>query len=460
MSVPTLTLLELNKSIRLTLEEKFDAPIWIIAEINNINIHRSGHCYLELVQKAKDSDKIVAQARATIWATQFRFISSYFQSVTNKSLERGINVLVKVSVDFHEQYGISLNIRDIDPNYTLGDLERRKKEIIEKLISEGIFDMNKSLTLPTVIQRLAVISSAGAAGYEDFINQISSNKYDYSFAVTLFEADMQGANTETSVVNALNNIFDRQADFDVVVIIRGGGSKSDLSYFDNYNIAFHVTQIPLPVLSGIGHERDESVTDMVAHTKLKTPTAVANFIVDYNSLFENELLSNFDEITANVRDILKTGEMYLAAMSLSIYKTKDILSKSTEKCNSFYYRLKNISQNKLKGENIRLENSKLRIVKLPSVLVATQNQELNRKIVNLTRLKNYYFSNQEMMLKNLEQRIRLTDPENVLRRGFSITKIAGKTVSSKTKINIDDEIETIIYKNKITSKVLKNENSE
>lgn len=457
MSVTTLTLLELNKTIRLTLEEKFDAPVWIIAEINNINLHRSGHCYLELIQKAKDSDKIVAQARATIWATQFRFISSYFQSVTNKPLEKGINVLVKASVDFHEQYGLSLNIRDIDPNYTLGDLERRKKEIIEKLISEGVFDMNKGLLLPSVIQRIAVISSAGAAGFEDFCNQLYANKYGYSFEISLFEADMQGGNTENSVVKAFNDIFDRQSEFDVVAIIRGGGSKSDLSYFDNYNIAFHITQFPLPVLSGIGHERDESVADMTAHTKLKTPTAVANFIIDYNILFENGVTGIFEEIVSSVKDIIRTNEMYLAGMSLSVYKSKEILAKSTEKCNRFYYRLKNATENIIKEQNSKLNNDKIKLERIPSALLASQNQELDRKIINLTRLKNYYFSNQEAKLNSFEQSIRLTDPLNVLKRGFSITKIAGKAISSGSEIKIGDELETIIYENKIISKVVKNE---
>ncbi len=455
MPVPTLTLLELNKTIRLTLEEKFDAPVWIIAEINNINIHRSGHCYLELIQKAKDSDKIVAQARATIWATQFRVISAYFQSVTNKTLEKGINVLVKVSVDFHEQYGISLNIRDIDPNYTLGDLERRKKEIIEKLITEGVFDMNKNLMLPSVIQRIAVISSAGAAGFEDFSNQLATNKYGYSFEISLFEADMQGANTENSVVKALNDIFDRQPEFDVVTIIRGGGSKSDLSYFDNYNIAFHITQFPLPVLAGIGHERDESVTDMVAHTKLKTPTAVANFILDYNLLFESELNDTFEDIVSSVKDIIKTNEMYLAGMSLSIYKSKEILAKSTERCNRYFYRLKNITKNTLKDQNIKLENSKSRLERIPANLLIAQNQDLDRTILSLSRLKNHYFSKQEAKLNSFEQSIRLTDPVNVLKRGFSITKVGGKAVSAKTKIQIGDELETLIYENKIISKVIK-----
>lgn len=457
MSFPTLTLLELNRSIKKAIDASFDAPVWIIAEINNINLHRSGHCYLEFIQKAKDSDKIIAQARGTIWSSQYRFISSYFQSVTNINLEKGINVLVQVSIDFHEIYGFSLNVRDIDPSYTLGDLERRKKEIIEKLISEGVFDMNKELLFPTVIQKIAVISSSGAAGYEDFINQLSSNKYGYSFSVKLFEADMQGANTEASVIKALNEIFNLSQSYDIVAIIRGGGSKSDLSYFDNYNIAYHITQFPLPVISGIGHDRDESVTDMVSHTKLKTPTAVANYIIDYNLLFENDIQDCYQEIINHTRDIIKTQEMYIAGMSLGILKIKDKLSASTEKCNKLFYRLKNSCNNLIKDNNVKIESAKKRLTTIPISIITSENRELERRIIILTKLQNQYFSNQKQKMNELEQRIRLTDPTNILKRGFSITQISGKNINANTELKSGDDLKTILFDKTIHSKVFKHE---
>ena len=232
----SLTLIELNQKIKSSIEHTFDSTIWLVAEINSINKHRSGHCYLEFIQKASDYDQIIAKARATIWATQYRMIESYFYSVTGSNLQEGIKVMVRVSVDFHELYGMSLNVRDIEPSFTLGDLEKRKKEIIDKLESEGVIDMNKELELPLAIQRIAVISSSGAAGYEDFVHQLDKNKYGYGFSTTLFEADMQGKRTEETIVQALSDIFDSEKDFDVVTILRGGGSKSDLSFFDNYNI--------------------------------------------------------------------------------------------------------------------------------------------------------------------------------------------------------------------------------
>jgi exodeoxyribonuclease VII large subunit len=460
MSVPTLTLLELNKSIKKAIDVSFDTPIWIIAEINNINIHRSGHCYLEFIQKAKDGDKIVAQARGTIWSSQFRFISSYFLSVTNTNLDKGINVLVQISVDFHEIYGFSLNVRDIDPSYTLGDLERRKKEIIEKLISEGVFDMNRELMLPPVIQNIAVISSPGAAGYEDFLNQLSSNKYKYSFSVKLFEADMQGSNTEASVIKALNDIFSQNQNFDIVAIIRGGGSKTDLSYFDNYNIAYHITQFPIPIISGIGHDRDESVTDMVSHTKLKTPTAVANYIIDYNLIFENDVLQCYEEIISHTKDIIKTQEMYLAGMSLGILKIKDKLSASTENCNKLYYRLINSCNNLLKDNLQIIDSSTKRLSTIPLAIINLENKELERKIYGLRKLQSQYFINQKQKLEGLEQRIRLTDPKNILKRGFSITQIADKTISADTEIISGDNLKTILFDKTIYSEIVKHEKNK
>ncbi|MDD3739634.1 MAG: exodeoxyribonuclease VII large subunit [Bacteroidales bacterium] len=460
MSVPTLTLLELNKSIKKAIDVSFDSPVWIIAEINNITLHRSGHCYLEFIQKAKDSDKIIAQARGTIWSTQYRFISSYFQSVTNTNIDKGINVLVQVSVDFHEIYGFSLNVRDIDPSYTLGDLERRKKEIIEKLISEGVFDMNRELMLPSVIQRIAVISSLGAAGYEDFLNQLSSNKYGYSFSIELFEADMQGSNTESSVIKALNDVFNNSQSYDIVAIIRGGGSKTDLSYFDNYNIAYHITQFPLPVISGIGHDRDESVTDMVSHTKLKTPTAVANYIIDYNLIFENDVQDCFQEIINHTKDIIKTNEMYLTGMSLGIMKIKDKLTSSIENCNRLYYRLKNSSNNLIKDNSIWIDSITRRLYTIPSSIISSEKKELDRNINRLIKIKSQYFYNQGKEIEVMEQRIRLIDPKNILKRGFSITQISDKTINSDTKIVAGDNLKTILFDKIIFSKIKKHEKNK
>jgi exodeoxyribonuclease VII large subunit len=266
---------ELNGMVRQVLTEAFPTKLWVVAEISELKTQRSGHCYLVLIEKDTFTDKVVAQARATIWSYIYRILKPYFETTTGQVLIEGLKVLVQVTVEFHELYGYSLNIQDIDPTYTLGDLARRKTDIINKLTREGVIDMNKGLDFPLVPQRIAVISSETAAGYQDFTNHLNTNQGGYVFYTKLFSALMQGPQTEVSVIRALERIYEYEDLFDVVVIIRGGGSQFDLSCFDNYNIAFHVAQFPLPVITGIGHEKDNSVVDLVAHTRLKTPTAVA-----------------------------------------------------------------------------------------------------------------------------------------------------------------------------------------
>ncbi len=449
----SLTLYELNQIIKSTVEQKFNSPVWLIAEINSINKHRSGHCYLEFIQKATNSDQIIAKTRATIWSTQFRMIESYFQSVTKSELTEGLKVLVKVSVDFHELYGLSLNVRDIEPAYTLGDLERRKKEIIEKLENEGVIEMNKALTLPHAIQKIAVISSSGAAGYEDFVNQLQRNKYSYGFSVSLFEADMQGNRTEETVVKALTDIFDSGKKFDIVAILRGGGSKSDLSFFDNYNIAYLITQFPVPVITGIGHDRDESVTDMVAHTKLKTPTAVANFIIEHNLLFESAIIDLGEEIVFHVREFIKTNETYIANLGFGINKTKKTIISKQEHCNKLFFRLKQASQNKIRNEKYNLTINQNRILNVPKVKIKQNDTHLDTLNNRIKTTSGHVIEKISHNLEMYEQNFRLINPANVLKRGFSITKFKGNTINRNTELQPGDEINTIIYGKEIKSKI-------
>ena len=271
------------------LAANFTAPVWVIGEISEINIHSNGHCYLTLIEKGESEDRIVAQARATIWSYTFRMLRPFFETTTGQQLTDGIKVLLQVSVEFHEMYGFSLNVRNIDPAYTLGDQALKRREIIRRLTDEGVLTMNKELELPLVPQKIAIISSPSAAGYEDFMEQLANNGNGYKFYTKLFPAVMQGNQAEQSIVEALDRIYPYEDFFDVVVIIRGGGSQVDLSCFDNYNIAYHITQFPLPVLTGIGHEKDDSIADLVAHTRLKTPTAVAEFILDGVAAFEERI---------------------------------------------------------------------------------------------------------------------------------------------------------------------------
>ena len=252
-----LTLSDLNKIIRDCLDANLDPSYWVIAEISEMKTNQKGHCYLELVEK-KDDD-ILAKARATIWSYTYRNLSMWFETTTGESLKPGLKILANVSVSFHEIYGLSLNIRDIDASFTIGERSRRRQEVINKLKEDGVFDMNREIPLPLVPQRVAIISSPTAAGYQDFTDQLRQNEFGYGFSITLFKALVQGKEAESSINNALHSIFKHTAKYDIVVLIRGGGAAVDLECFDSYNVASHIAQFPLPVITGIGHEKDETI---------------------------------------------------------------------------------------------------------------------------------------------------------------------------------------------------------
>ena len=273
-------LYQLNSLVKQELKNRFPDTFLVIAEIADVKENRSGHCYLELVEKREGDDAVIATARATIWAFTYRMLKPYFETTTGKSLQRGIKVLVSVEIVFHELYGYSLNIKNIDPTFTVGDLERKRKEIIDRLTQEGVIDMNRELELPMLPKTIAVISSPTAAGYGDFTDQLHRNVYGYAFHTKLFPAVMQGEKTTESVIAALERIYEYESLFDVVVIIRGGGSQTDLGSFDSYDLAANVAQFPIPVLAGIGHERDETIVDRVAYRSVKTPTAAAAFLIE------------------------------------------------------------------------------------------------------------------------------------------------------------------------------------
>ena len=275
-----ISLYGLTTLIRRTIDQNLPDAYIVIAEIQSLSVNRSGHAYLDLVEKSEGGDQIISQARATIWASQFRMIRAYFESTTGRQLQPGIKIMVKAKVTFHEIYGLSLNITDILPEFTAGEIAMQRQRTINQLKEEGIFEMNKELALPMLVQRIAVISSATAAGYGDFTKQLQGNQYGYKFVTTLFEASVQGDGAASSIISQLDIIAELRNQYDCVAIIRGGGSKTDLACFDQLSICQHICQFPLPVITGIGHDRDESIADLVANTPLKTPTAVAQFLID------------------------------------------------------------------------------------------------------------------------------------------------------------------------------------
>ena len=315
-SEQSLTLLDLQRMVRATLESRFRDPLWISAEISELKVNRSGHCYLNLVEKGATDGAPRAEARAVIWKSAYLPMASMFEAATGATLRAGLRVLVRVMVTYHEIYGFSLQIIDIDPRYTLGEIERRRRETIARLKQDGVWDMNRELELPRPTLRIAIVSSDTAAGYQDFMNELGRSTY--RFQTTLFRSLMQGDAAEESIVAALRDIAQREEDFDVVAIIRGGGSTSDLALFDSYLIASYVAQFPLPIFSGIGHDKDVSVVDMVAHTSLKTPTAVATKLVEMAD-YEMTLVENFaTEIAHNVEDMLHGEELRLYTHGVNI----------------------------------------------------------------------------------------------------------------------------------------------
>ncbi|MEZ5071922.1 MAG: exodeoxyribonuclease VII large subunit [Bacteroidales bacterium] len=277
MSESPLRLSQLLDRVRQVLDQGMEGPRWIVAEILELNVNRSGHCYMELVEKEEGSDVLLARTRATIWASRFGMLRPFFESATGSPLRSGIKILCKASVSFHSQYGFSLSVTDLDPSYTLGDLARKKQEVIRKLREEGVYDMNRDLPFPRVPQRIAVISSDTAAGYGDFMDSLVTNGPGFAFASTLFPAQMQGDGAVESIRQAFDRIFESVRNFDLVVLLRGGGSKADLECFNAYELAYYITQFPLPVCTGIGHERDESVADLVAARALKPPPPWRSF---------------------------------------------------------------------------------------------------------------------------------------------------------------------------------------
>ena len=294
-STQSITLYDLQRMVRTTIEGRFMEPLWVSAEISELKVNRSGHCYLNLVEKGDSDGAPRAEARGVIWRTAYATLDTAFHRTTGIHLAAGIRVLVRVGVSYHEVYGFSLHIVDIDPSYTLGEVERRRRETIARLKSDGVWDMNRELVMATPTLRIAIISSATAAGYQDFMREL--RRCPYRFEVTLFESLMQGDAAEHSVVAALDAIAMREEEFDAVAIIRGGGSTSDLALFDSYIIASHVAQFPLPIISGIGHDKDISIVDMVAHTMCKTPTAVATHFVERI----DALMQHLESLTADIR---------------------------------------------------------------------------------------------------------------------------------------------------------------
>ncbi|MFA0964737.1 exodeoxyribonuclease VII large subunit [Roseivirga sp. BDSF3-8] len=414
-----LTLFELNRLIRNTLDANLEPGYWVVAEIGEMRMNQRGHCYMELVEK--EDDQVKAKIRANIWAYTYRNISGWFEAVTGQGLEPGMKVLAFGKVQFHELYGMSLNIQDIDPQFTLGERARRKQEILKLLKEEGVYDMNRQLPLPLVPQRLAVISSPTAAGFGDFVHQLENNRNGYHFEIVLFQALMQGDKAPAAIVNAMHQIYEQMDCFDALIIIRGGGSQVDLDCFDTYEVASHVAQFPLPVFTGIGHERDETIADMVAHTSLKTPTAVAEFLLSGATRFD-------DRLNTALRSLI-----HVAAGNLSR------ASRLTDQLSG---RLHMSVQQRLHNESVKLEVAGRDIRNQASNYLNREENRLEEMAKALKKLPEARLRSEKDKLVYLEKSLNLQHPDRLLEKGYTLTLNKGKIVKSAADLKPGDTLET------------------
>ena len=387
--VQHITLSELQRHIKQALEGALPLPVWVVAEVSELKVNYSGHCYLELVEKsepARGGTPIPrAQARAVIWRQQYAMLSAYFEAETGSRLATGMKILAKVLVSYHELYGLSLQITDLDASYTLGEVERQKQMTIAQLQADGVWDMNREQELPLLTQRVAIVSSAAAAGYRDFCNELQQG--GYAFRTTLFDAVVQGQAAEESICAALAAVAERQEGFDVVVIIRGGGSASDLSCFNSYRLCSYVAQFPLPVVTGIGHDKDTSVADMVAHTPLKTPTAVAAWLTERMARLEGWLTD--------------------AAMHLS-----ELAVKATQR------------------EQLRLERMAGEVARLGGTYCERARSRMAMLGEQLRSEVARFIERRAMFLQVAESSVEARAPEKILQLGFAIVRCDGRAVTS------------------------------
>jgi exodeoxyribonuclease VII large subunit len=443
---------ELNNRLKGLIQDTFYENIWIIAEIGDIKFNRNGHAYLELIEKDQVSDKIIAKATATIWSYTLRMVKPYFETTTGRELTSGLKILVAVAVEFHELYGFSLNIRDIDPAYTLGDIALQRMEIINRLKDEGIMDMNKELELPVVIQNIAIISSETAAGYQDFIIQLKNNPYGYKFNCKLFTALMQGEKTETSIIAALEAIYEHEGIFDAVVIIRGGGSRSDLLWFDNYNLCYFITQFPIPVISGIGHDKDISVVDLVSHTSLKTPTAAAEFILANNSDFENILNGFHEHILELCSSFLRNEyERVQSLANILIPLAQKKLHRESTRINLNAQKITLLARNAVEQKKRKFDDLNLKLHKASKLSIKWELKLLNQLIYKMQSAIAFTIKNEQKKLEYIEGAVSHFDPANVLKKGYSITKSNGKCITNASLLETGEMVETILYQGKFTS---------
>ena len=428
-AIPALSLYELNNLVASVLSIDLPDEYWVEAELSEAREVR-GHCYMELVQKDEASNTPIAKASAKCWASRWAMLRPMFERITGQRLHAGMKVMLRVKAQFHAAYGFSWIVSDINP-----DLMRRRQEIIKQLKAEGVFDLQRELIIPAFAQHIAVVSSDGAAGYGDFCRQLADNAQGYKFAVQLFSATMQGEAVEHSVIAALNRIYSQQDHFDVVVIIRGGGATSDLSGFDTLALAENVANFPIPVITGIGHDRDESILDMVAHTRVKTPTAAAQLLID---------------------NLVRTESVIDAARQSIVECTQRRMQHERVRVESLSARIPMMFSLVKTKEEARVDMLARRIEAATQRRIATALMRLDGIQNKLQTAVNRQLTDAGHRLQLIEQRIEAANPERLLQRGYSITTYNGHAVRNAMELPEGAVVETRVEKGKFTSVVTKN----
>ncbi|MCL2562204.1 MAG: exodeoxyribonuclease VII large subunit [Rikenellaceae bacterium] len=424
-----ITLVELQTALKRKLEEAVPLPFWVTAEVSELNVNSSGHCYLELVEKG--GGKLPkARVAAVVWRSTWGALRPYFASATGSELGAGMSILVRATVSYHELYGLSLVISDIDPTYTLGDMERQRQQTVQRLQDEGVFDMNREVGLPDVMQRVAVVSSPNAAGYQDFMNELAASSY--RFETELFEAVMQGAGAEDSLIAALERIAARAEEFDVTVIVRGGGSQSDLAAFDSYRLASHVAQFPLSVATGIGHDKDQSVADLVARISFKTPTAVATWLVAGLAEFE-ALLDDFQEdVTHDAIAILDEQRARVRGCAMALAQVTGGFARTIE---------------------VRLERLAGDLRRRQDALLFARRTRLDALSATLRERVAGYLSRAGARLELAAAATRNRTPDAILSLGFAIVRRGGVAVTDAATLSSGDRLDVTFAVGRATAEV-------
>lgn len=435
------SLYDLQLCIKTAVERSFPESVWVVAEISEMKVNYSGHCYLELVEKGGRNRVPKAKVNAVVWRSTYGFLSEYFARQAGAPLSSGMNVLLKVDVSYHELYGFSLVVRDIDPAYTVGDMERQRQETIRQLQEDGVFDMNRELELPRVIQRVAVVSSEQAAGYRDFMKELAGNEYGYAVRATLFPAVMQGNASEEAVIAALCRIAERSDEFDAVVIIRGGGSQSDLACFDSYRLCSYVAQFPLPVITGIGHDKDTSVADLVAAVPVKTPTAVARYLIDNLLAFDRYL----HEAAARLKEVagLRTDEARTRLQAAALRLRTDVqavIHRADKELETRGTRIIFGSRERIARQRSRLEYALAALLRSGTVRTEADRNRLDALEARLAPAARRLIGDRTATLEWLEARIDGRSPRRILAMGYSLVRNGGRTVRSIADVSPGDTV--------------------